>query len=118
MNFGGSEKYSGQTTSFAFPSTLAANRFALDGAWSLQTQYAQPSTADARVRLNYTAGEVRMVLAGSGTVSYAIDGVTKTLHVSGTPNSYRLLKTGGAHTGTVTVTVPRGVQAYSFTFGG
>lgn len=118
MTFGGSEKYSQQTTSFAFPKTLAANRFALDGAWSLQTQYIQPATATAQVRLNYTAGEVRVVLAGHGTVSYTADGVTKTLNVSGTPNSYRLLKTTGTHTGTVTVTVARGVQAYSFTFGG
>lgn len=118
VNFGGSEKYSSQTGSFAFPAALGANRFALDGAWALATQYIQPTTADAKVRLNYTAGEVRMVLAGSGTVSYTIGGATKTLHVSGTPNSYRLLKTSGAHTGTVTVIVPRGVQAYSFTFGG
>ena len=58
-----------------------------------------------------------MVLSGSGTVSYTADGVTKTIDVSGTPDSYRLLKSATAKSGNVIVTIPKGVSAYSFTFG-
>ena len=69
------------------------------------------------MRLNFRAKEVRMVLSGTGTVTYEIGGQTKTVQVSGTPNSYRLLSTPDITAGSVTVTVGAGVQAYSFTFG-
>jgi hypothetical protein len=39
------------------------------------------------------------------------------LTVSGTPDSYRLLALTGSRSGTIEVTVPKGVEAYSFTFG-
>ncbi|WP_431278011.1 cytochrome c biogenesis protein DipZ [Leifsonia poae] len=117
VNFGGSEKYSSSTSDFSFPAKLAANKFALDGAWSLNTQYIEPTAQDAKVRLDYEASEVRMVLAGAGKVSYTVDGKTRTIDVNGTPTSYRLLKTSDAASGTVTVTIPKGIQAYSFTFG-
>ncbi|WP_223691630.1 cytochrome c biogenesis protein DipZ [Leifsonia poae] len=117
VNFGGSEKYSALTKQFAFPAELAANHFALDGSWSLETQYVQPTGPDARIRLSYTGNEVRMVLAGSGTVDYTVDGVKKSLTVSGTPNSYELVKTADSRSGTITVSVPNSIQAYSFTFG-
>ncbi|MFJ8894562.1 cytochrome c biogenesis protein DipZ [Leifsonia sp. NPDC102414] len=117
VNFGGSEKYSGSTPTFAFPAKQPANSFALDGAWTLNTQFVEPTAQDARIRLNYKAAEVRMVLSGSGTVSYTADGVTKTIDVTGTPDSYELLKSASAKTGNVIVTIPKGVSAYSFTFG-
>jgi len=117
VNFGGDEKYSSGTPSFSFPAKQRANSFALDGAWSLNTQFVEPTGQDARIRLNYKAAEVRMVLSGSGTVSYTADGVTKTIDVSGTPDSYRLLKSATAKSGNVIVTIPKGVSAYSFTFG-
>ncbi|MEO6828098.1 MAG: hypothetical protein ABI255_10370 [Microbacteriaceae bacterium] len=69
------------------------------------------------VRLNYTAQEVRMVLSGSGTVTYRVDGVQHTVNVDGTPKSYRLVKTSDLRSGTLDVSLTHGVQAFSFTFG-
>ncbi|WP_072313329.1 cytochrome c biogenesis protein DipZ [Agrococcus sp. Marseille-P2731] len=117
QNFGGDERYSTQTESFAFPAEQPQDTFALDGDWQLETQFATPRGDSARIRLDYRGQEVRMVLAGSGTVVADVDGERVELDVSGTPRSYRLLLADGLQAGTIEVTVPAGVEAYSFTFG-
>lgn len=117
VNFGGAERYSSGDRSFSFPGKQVKDSFALDGDWTLTSQSITPKGADGKVRLNYRAKEVRMVLAGTGTVAYEAGGQSKTIQVSGTPNSYRLLSTADITAGSVTVTVGAGVQAYSFTFG-
>lgn len=117
VNFGGSQAYSTKTTQFRYPAKLAGNEFALDGAWSLQTQYATPATASARIRLNYTGDQVRMVLGGSGTLTISNGTKTTTISVAGVPRSYLVQKTAKSTSGTLNVTVGHGVQAYSFTFG-
>ena len=69
------------------------------------------------MRLSYRASEVRMVLAGSGEITVTTDnGEIRMIDVSGTPRSYRLLQ-GDAGSGELTVKIPEGIQAYSFTFG-
>ena len=117
VNFAGPQTYTAGEGTFTFPADQPANSFALDGAWTLGTQNITPTADAGRVRLNYTAREVRMVLAGSGTVTYEVNGSTKTIDVTGTPNSYRLLATPDLGSGTLTATVAPGVQAFSFTFG-
>ncbi|PJJ62437.1 cytochrome c biogenesis protein DipZ [Compostimonas suwonensis] len=118
LNFAGSEKYSTMTSSFAFPDEQPADSFSLDGAWTLGSQSITPSGGDpAEVRLRYTASEVRMVLSGTGTVTVTVDGSPRRIAVSGTPDSYELVKTAGAASGTLEVKVSPGVEAYSFTFG-
>jgi cytochrome c biogenesis protein CcdA/thiol-disulfide isomerase/thioredoxin len=117
VNFAGAETYSAGDKSFTFPDDQAKDTFALDGGWRLTPQSITPTGGSAQVRLNYHAKQIRMVLAGSGTVTFTTDGATKTLRVTGTPNSYQLLSTRDIDSGTVTVTVGKGVQAYSFTFG-
>ncbi|KQZ08976.1 thiol:disulfide interchange protein [Agromyces sp. Root1464] len=117
QNFGGAEPYRRATTEFAFPGDLAADSFALDGAWALDTQSISPSADDARVRLDYTASEVRMVLGGEGTIVVDDGEERRAIAISGVPRSYELVKTDAAASGTITVTVSPGVDAYSFTFG-
>ncbi|MGO3885542.1 MAG: hypothetical protein ACTJHU_04525, partial [Mycetocola sp.] len=51
-----------------------------------------------------------------GQVTGTVDGKDVTIDVSGTPRSYELLK-GDAGSGTATLDVGDGVEAYSFTFG-
>lgn len=118
VNFAGDEPYRRATTEFSFPKRLPADAFALDGSWALETQSIAPAADDARVRLSYTGREVRMVLGGTGTIS--IDdgnGDPRRIDVSGVPRSYELLRADAAASGTLTVTVSTGVDAYSFTFG-
>ncbi len=117
QNFGGEERYSAQTEAFAYPAEQPRDTFALDGDWQLETQFATPRGDEARIRLQYTGQEVRMVLAGEGTVVADVDGERVEIQVSGTPRSYELLRADAGREGTIEVTVPQGVEAYSFTFG-
>ncbi|RZU63964.1 cytochrome c biogenesis protein CcdA [Microterricola gilva] len=119
VNFAGAEKYSAATSRFRLPSEQPADSFALGGQWTLGTQSieAAPGTGNGEIRLNYTAAEVRMVLAGSGTVTVNVNGERSSIEVSGVPRSYELLGTDAVATGALTVTLPPGVQAFSFTFG-
>ncbi|MGO4689596.1 cytochrome c biogenesis protein DipZ [Glaciibacter sp. 2TAF33] len=116
-NFGGTEKYSAATGTFGMPKKQPADSFALDGGWTLGTQSITPTGAPADITLRYSAREVRMVLSGSGTVTYSVNGRSTSFPVSGTPNSYPLLSGKNLASGTLKVTVSPGVEAFSFTFG-
>lgn len=116
VNYSGDEAY--RTGRFSFHDPLPADSFALEGPWTVGTQSITPDGRDARIRLAYRAGEeVRMVLSGSGTVVVDDGDSTRRIQVTGTPTSYRLLDLDRETTGTMTVTVTPGVEAYSFTFG-
>ncbi|MBO9626323.1 MAG: cytochrome c biogenesis protein DipZ [Microbacterium sp.] len=118
VNFGGGMPYRAGSRDYTFPEDQPADTFALDGGWDVQTQYATPSGTEGRVRLDYHAAEVRMVVAGTGDVVVRDEkGREQTVHVDGTPRSYALRTGSAVSTGTYTVTVPTGVQVYSFTFG-
>ena len=117
VNFAGEEPYRRATTDFAFPKELPRDAFALDGDWALGTQSITPAAAGARVRLAYTGSEVRLVLGGAGTVVVDDGSETREIEVGGVPRSYRLVKTDAPASGTLTVTMSTGVDAYSFTFG-
>ncbi|HEY0453964.1 cytochrome c biogenesis protein DipZ [Actinophytocola sp.] len=117
VNFAGGGTYTAGDRSFRLPGRQAADTFALAGDWRLTSQHITPTGEGGRIRLNYRAKEVRMVLSGSGTVTYRVAGQRRTIRVAGTPDSYQLLSTQDTKAGSVTVTVSPGVRAYSFTFG-
>jgi hypothetical protein len=117
VNYSGEGTYTTGDRAFSFPDEQPKDTFALDGAWTLSSQHITPTGDNGQVRLNYRAKEVRMVLSGNGTVTYKSGDRTRTITVTGTPNSYRLVSTKDIQAGNVTVTVDRGVQAFSFTFG-
>ncbi|MGL3151454.1 cytochrome c biogenesis protein DipZ [Microbacterium sp. A82] len=118
VNYGGGDAYRAGTSTFAFPDEQPDDSFALNGKWEIATQYATPTAEGASMRLMYRASEIRIVLAGEGDVVVtAQDGKSRTITVDGTPKSYELLKVDAGEMGELTVEIPIGVQAYSFTFG-
>lgn len=119
VNFAGPDAYRAGAGTFAYPDDQPADTFALEGDWTVQTQFATPTGPQAGgIRLDYHAAEVRMVLAGEGSVRvHRSDGSEQTIAVSGTPRSYEVAKNQGVSAGTLTVTVDPGVEVYSFTFG-
>ncbi|MGO1839329.1 MAG: redoxin domain-containing protein [Candidatus Microbacterium stercoravium] len=119
VNFGGEQPYGAGQVAFELPAEQADDTFALDGEWNIETQYAEPATADGgSVRLHYRAAEVRMVLAGSGELTVrGSDGEEETITVDGTPRSYGILDGSQLAQGVLDIDVPDGVQVYSFTFG-
>ncbi|MBL3688164.1 cytochrome c biogenesis protein DipZ [Leucobacter zeae] len=117
-NFAGPGAYRAGDGDYELPEQQPADTFALDGAWSVETQYAEPRRDGAGVRLEYRGQEVRAVVAGAGTLDVAVaGGGTREVAVDGTPRSYRLVERGDPDSGTLEVRVPRGVRVYSFTFG-
>ncbi len=116
-NFSGPEEYSVGTKTFTAPEHVAPNSFALDGAWSVGEESITPAGAKAQIALNYGSREVRVVLGGTGTVSYTVDGKRKTVEVSGIPQSYLLLDHGRVTSDVLNLTLSSGVEAFSFTFG-
>lgn len=118
VNYGGGDEYRRGDGSFTFPGDQPDDSFALDGDWTVDTQYVTPTGDDGRIRLQYRAAEVRMVVAGSGEVVVTdADGNEQTIRIDGTPRSYGLLEEGDIEKGTFTLEVPTGVEVYSFTFG-
>lgn len=118
VNFGGDEEYASGSNEYAFPKQLGEDSFALQGEWTLDFQGGTPTGDEGEVRLNYTANqEVRIVLAGEGTVTGTADGEKVSIDVSGSPDSYQVVKLDGPTAGTIDLTVPKGITVYSFTFG-
>lgn len=118
VNYGGDDSYGAGMSTFAFPEKQPEDTFALDGEWEIATQYATPAADAASIRLTYHASEVRMVLAGSGDIIVrTAAGESRTVTVDGTPRSYQLVDAGTSESGELTIEVPQGIQAYSFTFG-
>lgn len=116
-NFGGAGAYQPGTAQFTFPTDQPDDSFALTGQWTIESQYATPAEPSAGARLTYSAREVRIVLAGEGSVTATVDGsAPETIDVSGTPRSY-LLREGDAGSGVIDLSIDPGVEVYSFTFG-
>ncbi|KJL49401.1 Thiol-disulfide oxidoreductase YkuV [Microbacterium hydrocarbonoxydans] len=118
VNFAGDTAYSAGTRGFGFPGDQPDDSFALEGTWTVQTQYATPSAGSGSIRLNYHAAEVRVVVAGSGEIVVRdSDGQEQRIRIDGTPRSYALQEADAVATGSFVLEVPAGVQVYSFTFG-
>jgi cytochrome c biogenesis protein CcdA/thiol-disulfide isomerase/thioredoxin len=116
-NYIGSQIVPDKPARYTFTSNLFANAFSYDGTWRVGGEKIT-AIKDARLRLDFQAKDVYLVLGGKGTVQVLIDGKhTKTLRVdaerlytvraSGTLATHALLE----------LRFSPGVQAYSFTFG-
>jgi cytochrome c biogenesis protein CcdA/thiol-disulfide isomerase/thioredoxin len=119
VNYGGPGAYRAGEGDYRFPADQPDDSFALDGAWNIETQYATPTGNDGGgIRLAFRADEVRMVLAGEGTVQVRVDGGPwEEVAVDGTPRSYGVVDDADAEPRVLDVRVSPGVQVYSFTFG-
>lgn len=117
-NFAGPERYRPGVGEFTIPEEQDPDTFALGGTWEVATQFATPTESTGTVRLRYRADEVRIMVAGSGTLVTSVNGGAEDrIEVGGTPRSYAVVAGGDAREGVLEVEVPEGVQVYSFTFG-
>ncbi|MFE6994550.1 cytochrome c biogenesis protein CcdA [Microbacterium sp. NPDC057659] len=116
-NFAGSS-YPDGTSAFAFPKRQAEDTFALGGKWTIESQRIAPASSTARLRLRYHANVVQMVMSGEGVVmTRQADGTQRQVEVSGVPRAYPVVSDGNGSDAVLDVTVPAGVEVYSFTFG-
>ena len=104
------------TRAYGYPASLPKDEFALTGTWTVSDE-SITSGAGAGIELGFSADDVYLDVAGTGTVTATFDGKTTTYSVSGAPNIYTVVGGSSPSTGTLTLTLTPGLSAYSFTFG-
>jgi hypothetical protein len=97
------------------------NEFALQGSWNVGSQSSTPVSSGASITVGFQAQNVYLVMTSAGNlprhVRVLLDGHPyTTITVSG-QRLYSLVSLPRVEQRVLTVQVPRGVSAYSFTFG-
>ncbi|MFI5614802.1 cytochrome c biogenesis protein DipZ [Amycolatopsis sp. NPDC051903] len=105
----------GRSRELHFPAAVAADTFALDGTWTAAPEHLTAGPA-ARLRLDFHARAVHLVLGGTGTITVDVDGTRTTVEASGVPKLYTLLAGPVSRHSQVTLSFTPGLQAYDFTF--
>jgi len=117
-NYAGEGAYDQGIRTFSLPKQLADDSFALRGTWALDYQGATAPNDDNAITLNYHARNVYLVVGGSGTVTVTRDGAKTTIPVSGPPNMRQIVADDEDGAGSLEVSLSKGLQAFSFTYGG
>ena len=105
------------TQTFTFPDELEQDQIAFDGTWEISRQSIEPVGESARVRLSWRGRNVYLVASGSGTLTWTVNGETRTMEVPDTPNGLELVSVPETSSGVLEVEATAGVSLYSFTFG-
>ena len=103
---------------YVFPRRLlSADELAYAGRWTVESERIVAGE-QARLRLQFGARDVFLVLGGEGRVEVLIDGrPLRTVAVSGTPRLYTLARFPKLRGGLLELRVSPGLEAYAFTFG-
>jgi cytochrome c biogenesis protein CcdA/thiol-disulfide isomerase/thioredoxin len=114
-NYVGTNPVPNRFTNYAFPSSLPANTLAYDGSWRVGAQ-AITAGNHARLRLQFEASNVYIVMGGHGTVRSFIEGKpTGSIRVDA--EKLYTVRSGKPTDALLELRFSPGVQAYSFTFG-
>ncbi|MCV7068490.1 cytochrome c biogenesis protein DipZ [Mycolicibacterium farcinogenes] len=117
INYAGTGTYDQGDARFAYPPSLPADSFALQGPWRLDYQGATAQGGDSAIKLSYRAADVYLVVGGTGTVTVVRGGETTTVPVSGPPTLRQIVSDRDVHRGEIEVRLSQGLQAFSFTYG-
>jgi cytochrome c biogenesis protein CcdA/thiol-disulfide isomerase/thioredoxin len=116
-NYTGSRVVPDVKTRYTFAKQLFANAFSYDGTWTVGAQKVVAGP-NARLRLEFQAKDVYIVLGGHGTVEVLVDGKkTKTIRVDAERLYTVRSSQRAASNALLELRFTPGVQAYSFTFG-
>jgi cytochrome c biogenesis protein CcdA/thiol-disulfide isomerase/thioredoxin len=108
----------GREASYRFPRTpLAPDHMAYAGRVKVEPERILAGRG-AKLRLQFTAREVNLVLGGQGRLEIRLDGrPVKNVAVSGEPRLYNLLQLPQVQEGLLELRFTPGLSAYAFTFG-
>jgi cytochrome c biogenesis protein CcdA/thiol-disulfide isomerase/thioredoxin len=102
--------------SYALPRTLGPDELAFGGRWRVEDERAVAGR-EARLRLEYRARDVFLVLGGTGSVRVLVDGKPeRTVRVRG-DRLYPLVERQRSGPHLLELRFDRGVAGYAFTFG-
>jgi cytochrome c biogenesis protein CcdA/thiol-disulfide isomerase/thioredoxin len=115
--FVGSRVVANEEATYRFPLYLAPDHLAYGGRLRVEDERVVAGPG-ARLRLQFLAGEVNLVLGGRGTVDVLVDGRRRrSIVVRGEPRLYNLLRLGSRTEGLLELRFTPGLSAYAFTFG-
>ena len=113
---GGDRVVEDEERDYAFPARLADNQLAFGGRWRVEDERAVAGL-DARLRLDYRARDVFLVLTGRGEVRVLVDGEPeRVVRVRG-DRLYQLVERRKLGDHLLELRFTPGVAAYAFTFG-
>jgi len=103
---------------YRFPNgLLGPDQIAYAGKWTVEPSRTIAGR-DARLRLNFQANDIFLVLAGSGQVEALVDGrPARTISVSGAPRLYTIARYPKLTRGVLELRFDSGLEGYAFTFG-
>jgi cytochrome c biogenesis protein CcdA/thiol-disulfide isomerase/thioredoxin len=116
-NYGGSGQYDQGAFDFTYPPKLASDTFALRGRWSLDYQGATADSDESSIALDYHAKDVYIVAGGEGALKVTRGDSTTSIPISGPPTLHQIVDDDSVQRGRLEVSVPRGLQIFSFTYG-
>ena len=112
----GSRLYPNVAAKYTFATVIPPNNLSYDGTWRVGDERIVAGK-NARLRLNYHARNVYIVLGGHGTVHTLVDGKpTRTLNVKA-DRLYTAVSGTADVNGLLELRMSPGVNAYAFTFG-
>src|SRR5262249_54299880 len=116
QNYVGRTPVPNKQATYAFPSSIPSNTLSYAGNWTVGAESIKSGPA-ARLRLNFEARNVYIVLGGNGTVTATIDGKPAgTIRVNA-QRLYTVRASPDWEQGQLELRFSPGVEAYSFTFG-
>jgi cytochrome c biogenesis protein CcdA/thiol-disulfide isomerase/thioredoxin len=115
-NYFGSPVKPDRPATYRFPASLPGDSFAYAGTWSVESERIL-SGPGARLRLNFLARSVHLVLTGRGAVHVKLNGrPLRTVNVTA-DKLYTLASQTDAREGLLELSFTPGLSAYAFTFG-
>jgi len=105
-----------RVASYTLPGELAENELAYGGRWRVEEERAVAG-AGARLRLDYRARDVFLVLTGRGSVQVLVDGRDERRVAVTGDRLYTLVERGDIAHHALELRFSPGVAAYAFTFG-
>jgi cytochrome c biogenesis protein CcdA/thiol-disulfide isomerase/thioredoxin len=116
QNYVGTTPVPNKEATYAFPATLPADTLSYAGNWTVGAESIK-SGPNGRLRLNFEARNVYIVLGGRGTVTATIDGrKAGTIRVNA-QRLYTVRASPDWKQGLLELRFSPGIEAYSFTFG-
>jgi cytochrome c biogenesis protein CcdA/thiol-disulfide isomerase/thioredoxin len=104
------------TARYTFPPALAPDEYAYAGTWTVERERILAGRG-ARLRLNFRARNVYLVLAGRGTVGVELNGRKRRPIEVTTDRLYTIVRQPRSRSGLLDLSFTPGLSAYAFTFG-
>ncbi len=115
--YSGSQIVPGRMALYRFGGAVPPDSLAYSGLWRVEGQRIVAGPG-ARLRLNFDAQNVFLVLGGHGQIQVRVNGKpVDTMSVSGLSRLYTLLRYPKERTGLLELRFTPGISAYAFTFG-